>query len=112
MWRWASSPTIWWPSALQARAAGLAARVSRALAQGIVAGVGVLPPPFLGCGDGAIRVGSNGFGRIGRHVLRSGVENFGGASGIAASNDLLEPDYLAYMLQYDSVHGRFKGEVR
>ena len=60
----------------------------------------------------AIRVGINGFGRIGRNVLRSAVENFGSDIEIVAINDLLEPDYLAYMLQYDSVHGRFKGTVK
>src|SRR3954463_5697193 len=59
----------------------------------------------------AIKVGINGFGRIGRNVLRSAVQNFGGDIEIVAINDLLEPDYLAYMLSYDSVHGRFKGEV-
>ena len=59
----------------------------------------------------AIKVGINGFGRIGRNVLRSAVENFGDDIEIVAINDLLEPDYLAYMLQYDSVHGRFKGEL-
>src|SRR3546814_9164649 len=60
----------------------------------------------------AIKVGINGFGRIGRNVLRSAVQNFGSDIEVVAINDLLEPDYLAYMLQYDSVHGRFKGEVR
>jgi glyceraldehyde 3-phosphate dehydrogenase len=59
----------------------------------------------------AIRVGINGFGRIGRNVLRAAVENFGKDIEVVAINDLLEPDYLAYMLQYDSVHGRFKGEI-
>ena len=59
----------------------------------------------------AIKVGINGFGRIGRNVLRSAVQNFGDEIEIVGINDLLEPDYLAYMLQYDSVHGRFKGEV-
>ncbi|GHD74017.1 glyceraldehyde-3-phosphate dehydrogenase [Luteimonas padinae] len=59
----------------------------------------------------AIKVGINGFGRIGRNVLRSAVANFGGDIEIVAINDLLEPDYLAYMLKYDSVHGRFDGEV-
>ncbi|MBC7718523.1 MAG: aldehyde dehydrogenase, partial [Chitinophagaceae bacterium] len=58
----------------------------------------------------AIKVGINGFGRIGRNVLRSAVQSFGDIE-IVGINDLLEPDYLAYMLQYDSVHGRFKGEV-
>ncbi|MDB5954936.1 type I glyceraldehyde-3-phosphate dehydrogenase [Ramlibacter sp.] len=58
----------------------------------------------------AIKVGINGFGRIGRNVLRSAVQNFPDIE-IVGINDLLEPDYLAYMLQYDSVHGRFKGEI-
>ncbi len=59
----------------------------------------------------AIKVGINGFGRIGRNVLRSAIQNFPDIQ-IVAINDLLEPDYLAYMLQYDSVHGRFKGTVK
>ena len=59
----------------------------------------------------AIKVAINGFGRIGRNVLRSAVQNFGDDIEIVAVNDLLEPDYLAYMLKYDSVHGRFKGDV-
>ena len=58
----------------------------------------------------AIKVGINGFGRIGRMVFRAAVQNFNDIE-IVAINDLLEPDYLAYMLKYDSVHGRFKGEV-
>ncbi|MGN2241972.1 type I glyceraldehyde-3-phosphate dehydrogenase [Frateuria sp. GZRR33] len=58
----------------------------------------------------AIKVAINGFGRIGRNVLRAAVQNFADIE-IVAINDLLEPDYLAYMLRYDSVHGRFKGEV-
>ncbi|MCR6625038.1 MAG: type I glyceraldehyde-3-phosphate dehydrogenase [Pseudoxanthomonas sp.] len=60
----------------------------------------------------SIKVGINGFGRIGRNVLRSAVQNFGNDIEIVAINDLLEPDYLAYMLQYDSVHGRFAGDVK
>ena len=59
----------------------------------------------------AIKVGINGFGRIGRNVLRSAVQNFGNDIQVVAINDLLEPDYLAYMLEYDSVHGRFKGDI-
>ena len=58
----------------------------------------------------AIKVGINGFGRIGRMVFRAAVQNFSDIE-IVGINDLLEPDYLAYMLKYDSVHGRFKGEV-
>ena len=59
----------------------------------------------------AIKVGINGFGRIGRNVLRSAIENFGNDIEIVGIDDLLEPDYLAYMLKYDSVHGRFDGSV-
>jgi len=58
----------------------------------------------------AIKVGINGFGRIGRMVFRAAVQNFQDIE-IVGINDLLEPDYLAYMLTYDSVHGRFKGTV-
>ncbi len=58
----------------------------------------------------AIKVGINGFGRIGRMVLRAAVQDFPEIE-IVAINDLLEPDYLAYMLKYDSVHGNFKGTV-
>ena len=57
-----------------------------------------------------LKVGINGFGRIGRMVFRAAVQNFPGIE-IVAINDLLEPDYLAYMLKYDSVHGRFKGDI-
>jgi glyceraldehyde 3-phosphate dehydrogenase len=59
----------------------------------------------------SIKIGINGFGRIGRNVLRSAIQNFSDIE-VVAINDLLEPDYLAYMLQYDSVHGRFKGTVK
>jgi len=58
----------------------------------------------------AIKVGINGFGRIGRMVFRAAVQNFSDIE-IVGINDLLEPDYLAYMLQFDSVHGRFKGQI-
>jgi glyceraldehyde 3-phosphate dehydrogenase len=57
-----------------------------------------------------IKIGINGFGRIGRNVLRSALQSFSDIE-VVGINDLLEPSYLAYMLQYDSVHGRFKGEV-
>ena len=59
----------------------------------------------------SIKIGINGFGRIGRNVLRSAVQNFAGDIEIVGINDLLDPDYLAYMLKYDSVHGRFDGDV-
>ncbi len=60
----------------------------------------------------AIKVGINGFGRIGRMVFRavSKEAEFSDIE-IVGINDLLEPDYLAYMLKYDSVHGNFKGDV-
>jgi glyceraldehyde 3-phosphate dehydrogenase len=58
----------------------------------------------------AIKVGINGFGRIGRMVFRAAVQHFPDIE-IVGINDLLEPDYLAYMLRYDSVHGRFKGDI-
>ena len=58
-----------------------------------------------------IKVGINGFGRIGRMVFRAAVENFSNDIQVVGINDLLEPEYLAYMLKYDSVHGQFKGEV-
>ena len=57
-----------------------------------------------------VKIGINGFGRIGRNVLRAAVQNFSDIQ-VVGINDLLEPDYLAYMLRYDSVHGRFRGEV-
>jgi glyceraldehyde 3-phosphate dehydrogenase len=58
----------------------------------------------------AIKIGINGFGRIGRMVFRAAVRDFPDIE-VVGINDLLEPDYLAYMLQYDSVHGRFKGTI-
>lgn len=58
-----------------------------------------------------IKVGINGFGRIGRMVFRAAISEFSDSIEIVAINDLLEPDYLAYMLKFDSVHGRFQGDV-
>jgi glyceraldehyde 3-phosphate dehydrogenase len=58
----------------------------------------------------SIKVGINGFGRIGRMVFRAAVQHFPDIE-IVGINDLLEPAYLAYMLQFDSVHGRFKGTI-
>ena len=57
-----------------------------------------------------IKLGINGFGRIGRMVFRAAVANFGNDIQVVGINDLLDADYLAYMLKYDSVHGRFDGE--
>jgi len=58
----------------------------------------------------AIKVGINGFGRIGRMVFRAVTNDFPEIE-IVGINDLLDPDYLAYMLKYDSVHGNFPGNV-
>jgi len=58
-----------------------------------------------------IKVGINGFGRIGRMVFRAAVQDFSDDIEIVGINDLLEPDYLAYMLKYDSVHRRFQGTI-
>ena len=58
----------------------------------------------------AIKVGINGFGRIGRMAFRAIAKDFPGIE-VVGINDLLEPDYLAYMLKYDSVHGNFKGDI-
>ena len=59
-----------------------------------------------------IKIGINGFGRIGRMVFRAAVENFSNDIEVVGINDLLDPEYLAYMLKYDSVHGAFKGDVK
>ena len=56
-----------------------------------------------------IKIGINGFGRIGRLALRVAAQR--NNVQVVAINDLLDVDYLAYMLKYDSVHGRFDGEV-
>ena len=59
-----------------------------------------------------IKLGINGFGRIGRMVFRAAVENFGNDIQVVGINDLLDPDYLAYMLKYDSVHGQFNHDIK
>ncbi len=56
-----------------------------------------------------IKIGINGFGRIGRLAFRAAIER--GNIDVVGINDLIEPDYMAYMLRYDSTHGRFKGTV-
>ena len=60
----------------------------------------------------AIKIGINGFGRIGRMVFRAVCENFKNDIEVVGINDLLDPDYLAYMLKYDSVHGTFQGDIK
>ena len=57
-----------------------------------------------------IKVGINGFGRIGRMAFRAIAKEFSDIE-VVGINDLLEADYLAYMLKYDSVHGNFAGDV-
>jgi glyceraldehyde 3-phosphate dehydrogenase len=57
-----------------------------------------------------IKVGINGFGRIGRMAFRAAAKDFPEIE-VVAINDLLDPEYLAYMLKYDSVHGQFAGDV-
>ena len=59
-----------------------------------------------------VKIGINGFGRIGRMVFRAAVENFPNDIEVVGINDLLDPEYLAYMLKYDSVHGKFDGEIK
>lgn len=56
-----------------------------------------------------IKIGINGFGRIGRFVFRQAIAK--GNIEVVAINDLIDVDYMAYMLKYDSTHGRFNGEV-
>jgi glyceraldehyde 3-phosphate dehydrogenase len=56
-----------------------------------------------------IKVGINGFGRIGRLVFRAAINNPN--IEIVGINDLIEVDYMAYMLKYDSTHGQFKGSI-
>ena len=57
----------------------------------------------------AIRIGINGFGRIGRLVFRAAQEN--NDIEIVGINDLIDVEYMAYMLRYDSMHGQFKGSI-
>jgi len=57
-----------------------------------------------------IKIGINGFGRIGRLVFRVAVNN--PAIEVVGINDLIDVDYMAYMLKYDTVHGRFNGDVK
>ena len=59
-----------------------------------------------------IKLGINGFGRIGRMVFRAAVENFAEDIKVVGINDLLDADYLAYMLKYDSVHGHFNHDIK
>jgi len=56
-----------------------------------------------------VKIGINGFGRIGRLAFRAGLER--GGVEFVGINDLLSPDYMAYMLKYDTIHGKFPGEI-
>merc|ERR1739845_177604 len=56
------------------------------------------------------KIGINGFGRIGRLVLRAAVEK--GATVVAVNDPFIPLDYMVYMFKYDSTHGQFKGEVK
>ncbi|MBL4678085.1 MAG: type I glyceraldehyde-3-phosphate dehydrogenase, partial [Mucilaginibacter sp.] len=56
-----------------------------------------------------MKIGINGFGRIGRLAFRAAIER--PDVEVVGINDLVEPDYMAYMLKYDSTHGRFNGTV-
>ena len=56
-----------------------------------------------------IKIGINGFGRIGRFVFRQAIAK--GTIQVVAINDLIDVDYMAYMLKYDSTHGIFKGDI-
>jgi glyceraldehyde 3-phosphate dehydrogenase len=56
-----------------------------------------------------MKIGINGFGRIGRLAFRAAIER--PDVEVVGINDLVEPDYMAYMLKYDSTHGQFKGTI-
>ena len=58
-----------------------------------------------------IKVGINGFGRIGRFVFRASIYRPELGIQVVGINDLLPPDYMAYMLKYDTMHGQFQGKV-
>ena len=59
----------------------------------------------------AVKVGINGFGRIGRQVYKAIYENYQGVLDVEAINDLMPTATNAHMLKYDSTYGRFPGEV-
>ncbi|TKA54829.1 hypothetical protein B0A53_02638 [Rhodotorula sp. CCFEE 5036] len=61
-------------------------------------------------GQGSVNVGINGFGRIGRIVLRNAIEH-GDAKVVAINDPFIDLEYMVYMFKYDSTHGRFKGDV-
>ena len=58
----------------------------------------------------SIKIGINGFGRIGRLVFRAGLER-PDVEFVGINDPGMTPDYMAYMLRYDTIHGRFNGEI-
>ncbi|GBG61852.1 hypothetical protein CBR_g23806 [Chara braunii] len=58
-----------------------------------------------------VKVGINGFGRIGRLVLRAALLNHPGIEVVAVNDPFIDTKYMVYMFKYDSVHGKFKGEI-
>ena len=59
----------------------------------------------------SIKVGINGFGRIGRLVFRAGI-NRSDIEFVGINDPFMTPDYMAYMLRYDTMHGQFQGDHR
>lgn len=62
-------------------------------------------------GKQPVKVGINGFGRIGRLVFRTGILNHPGIDIVALNDPFLDPQYMQYLLKYDTVHGRFNGDI-
>lgn len=58
----------------------------------------------------SIKVGINGFGRIGRLVFRAGISR-PDIEFVGINDPFMTPDYMAYMLRYDTMHGQFQGEI-
>ncbi len=58
----------------------------------------------------SIKVGINGFGRIGRLVFRAGIDR-ADIEFVGINDPGMTPDYMAYMLRYDTMHGKFQGEI-
>ncbi|GBB91888.1 hypothetical protein RclHR1_01930030 [Rhizophagus clarus] len=65
---------------------------------------------ILHCSIMVIKVGINGFGRIGRLVLRASL-NYPEIEVVGINDPFLDPSYMAYLFKYDSTHGRYKGQV-
>lgn len=71
----------------------------------------VVTPPTAPVRDDAVKIGINGFGRIGRLVLRACLQR-NDVTVVGVNDPFISPEYMAYMFQYDSVHGRWPGDVR